>query len=638
MATSGGENSCTVEDQSLQEQSHVELPTASQINVRLSRVERSNAKLASEKGNESCGYDCEFVQPPPEALQTDCPVCLLVLREPHLISCCGHNFCRTCIERIKRDGKGCPLCSATGFTTMHNKGLERSLKEFEVHCTYATSGCEWIGKLGLFANHLNLNPDFGKQLEGCDFVEIACNHKCGGVFSRHMLANHQGEECPKRPYSCDYCQEYASTFEDVVNNHWPLCKCYPLSCPNQCTPYAFERQHFEDHLSNDCPLTVVNCDFQYAGCEVQLPRKDMPAHLQENFTHVSLLAAINQKLAEKLLKKDEEISKLSQELKETVAKLDKKEREHQQQLEQEISQRVRELRQEIDRNSEEKAATTQEIQLEIDQLRNKQATDAKSLAQDMIDMKEKQEHDRMELDKREEAHEQQLKQQTSSVHELTTTLRQEIDRSREERATMKEEIQVKMNQLRQKQETDTKRLTEDMTDVREKQLKDRTELERQATTLERVDTHIGLVPFKITMPDFEKHKAVSDEWYSEPFYTHPRGYKMCLRVDANGNGMAKHSHISVFAHLMRGMFDEHLEWPLLCDITIELLDRKGNTAHCNVLEFGRSEGRGSFRVTESEIAEYGWGANFFISHTELYHNTLINNGCICFKLPEIERR
>ena len=44
-------------------------------------------------------------------------------------------------------------------------------------------------------------------------------------------------------------------------------------------------------MSKDCTLTVVNCDFHCAGCEVQLPRKDMPAHLAENLViHVSQLA------------------------------------------------------------------------------------------------------------------------------------------------------------------------------------------------------------------------------------------------------------------------------------------------------------------------------------------------------------
>ena len=647
-----GEKSCTVDDQ-FQEQTQVELVVASEVDIPqpCTQIERSQAKRASRKGNESCGYECEVVQPPPEALQTDCPICLMVLRKPHIISCCGQSFCLTCIDRIKTGGKSCPLCNATDFSIIHNRGLENMLKEFEVRCTYASSGCEWVGKLGLLDDHLNLNSDDEKQLEGCDFVEIACNHKCGDVFSRCTLANHQGEECPKRPYSCDYCRDFASTFEDVANNHWPVCKCYPLSCPNQCTPYAFERQHFEDHLSNDCPLTIVNCDFQYAGCEVQLPRKDMPAHLRENFTHVSLLAAMNQKLAEKLLKKDEEISKLSQELKETVARLDKKEKE---QLEKENTELKSELtkkhdesvhelhttlRQEIDKNREEKAAMKQEIQLEFDQLKKKQATDIHSLTQDMTDLRKKQQQDRIEL---ETVHEQRLKQQASSVQGLSTTLRQEADRSRRERATLKQELQVKMNQLRQNQATDTKRLTQGMSDMREKQERDGMELERQATTLELVDARIRSAPFQFTMPDFEKHKAADDEWYSEPFYTHPEGYKMCLCVYANGYATARQSHISVFAFLMRGMFDEHLKWPLACYITIELLNQKENEGHRKVVfHFGNSANvTTTNRVTEGERAECGWGKPAFISHAELYlrRDDFINNGCIRFQITKFELR
>ena len=130
---------------------------------------------------------------------------------------------------------------------------------------------------------------------------------------------------------------------------------------------------------------------------------------------------------------------------------------------------------------------------------------------------------------------------------------------------MKQEVQLEINQLRKKQASDTQSIAQDMTKMREKQQRDRAELERQSTTLQGVNAHIGIVPLQITMPDFEKHKAADDKWYSEPFYTHPRGYKMCLRVDANGHKQRAHqTHISVFAYLMRGMFDEHLKWPYMC--------------------------------------------------------------------------
>ena len=43
-----------------------------------------------------------------------------------------------------------------------------------------------------------------------------------------------------------------------------------------------------------------------------------------------------------------------------------------------------------------------------------------------------------------------------------------------------------------------------------------------------------MLPVELTMTNFARDKMHSDHWYSPPFYTHPHGYKMCLRVDANG--------------------------------------------------------------------------------------------------------
>ena len=45
------------------------------------------------------GHDCEFIDPPPESWE--CPVCLLLLREPHLISCCGVKICQSCISGVR---------------------------------------------------------------------------------------------------------------------------------------------------------------------------------------------------------------------------------------------------------------------------------------------------------------------------------------------------------------------------------------------------------------------------------------------------------------------------------------------------------------------------------------------------------
>ena len=56
-----------------------------------------------------------------------------------------------------------------------------------------------------------------------------------------------------------------------------------------------ERQKLDDHVGKECPLTVVECDFHYAGCEVRLPRRNMPDHLKDGLVAHFLLLAVSHK-------------------------------------------------------------------------------------------------------------------------------------------------------------------------------------------------------------------------------------------------------------------------------------------------------------------------------------------------------
>lgn len=101
------------------------------------------------------GFECEFVENPPEKFpQVDCPVCLSILREPHQVTCCGNNFCRTCIERVKKKKKACPTCNEGELNYFPDKRLQRSLYAFKVYCTERAGGCGWSGELGNLDNHL----------------------------------------------------------------------------------------------------------------------------------------------------------------------------------------------------------------------------------------------------------------------------------------------------------------------------------------------------------------------------------------------------------------------------------------------------------------------------------------------------
>ena len=168
------------------------------------------------------GYDCEFVEKPPKIVQSECPICLQILRDPHQVDCCGYGFCQVCIEHTKADDEPCPCCKAKNFEKFEDKRLKQMLYEFKVYCTNRQQGCLWTGELRQLDNHLNSNPLKENQLQGCQFTRVNCLY-CSRLHLRSAIHVHQGEEClPRRPFSCEYCNNFHSNYEDVTTNHWPI--------------------------------------------------------------------------------------------------------------------------------------------------------------------------------------------------------------------------------------------------------------------------------------------------------------------------------------------------------------------------------------------------------------------------------
>ena len=503
------------------------------------------------------GYDCDFVEKPTSAFQTECSICLQILREPQLISCCGHSFCGVCIGRIKNDGKFCPLCNAEDFNLMHNKGLERSLNELDVNCSYFEQGCCWVGKLGQLSKHLEEDDSSAV----CNFVEVKCSHDCGDYYERRSIKQHEEFECLKRPFSCDYCRDFSSTFEDVVSNHYPVCGSYPLPCPNKCDlPYAIERKDLASHVADDCSLTVVDCDFHYAGCAVRLPREDMPNHLRENITHLSLMAA-------KLMEKDKQIATITSE----------------------IVQRQDDLHKEVCTLREENERLKQE---------NVELQESSGIYQSSI----------LALTKKQEDLEKALKCDISTLREENTL--HSTMQSRSERS-----VQSMTDRLQHNVKTCRAELSASM-EEHKKGLDEKVSL---------LYSHTGLPPCSFIMTNFSIQK--DKRWFSPVFYTHPRGYKMCLSVDGNGCDTGKGTHVSAGVFLMQGEFDDQLQWPFRGDIIIQLLNQRGGWGHHEfILAFDdQTPDRAACRVTVGKRASMGWGVPEFISHDMLQPNYLQND-------------
>ena len=233
------------------------------------------------------GYECQFVTPFSSEVQTECSICLSVLREPFLVDCCGYRFCKSCIETVKEDHKPCPLCNKS-FKTFPDKQLQRMLGQKEIYCKHKEDGCEWTGELLKLDEHLNAEcGDSEKRLEGCGYITLKCSH-CEKMIQRHQFKMHN-IRCSGEKYTCEYCNNFSASYPKVSEEHWPECPAYPVKCPNGCEE-ELKRSDLSKHMACDCPQTVVQCDLAHFGCEVRLPRAQMTSHIQDGaMDHISLL-------------------------------------------------------------------------------------------------------------------------------------------------------------------------------------------------------------------------------------------------------------------------------------------------------------------------------------------------------------
>ena len=237
----------------------------------------SLTELESEplhSSNKDISFGQEFIDQPPKRSQ--CPICLLVVRDPQQTPCCGNAFCKTCICTIEENNQPCPSCKTEDFHYFPDKGLQQELYSSRVYCTKRSLGCDWQGDLGELGKHLDGDGKDPANLEGCQFVTVNCSF-CSESYPRGELEEHQT-------------------------------KCRPVDCPNKCGQ-LMQHQKLEEHLSSECELSEMECEFSHAGCEAQMPRKDLPSHMTDNMApHMSLLAKENRQLKAELIKVRQSIS------------------------------------------------------------------------------------------------------------------------------------------------------------------------------------------------------------------------------------------------------------------------------------------------------------------------------------------
>ena len=143
-------------------------------------------------------------------------------------------------------------------------------------------------------------------------------------------------------------------------------------------------------------------------------------------------------------------------------------------------------------------------------------------------------------------------------------------------------------------------------------------------------------PVTIKMSEYNMKREDKIQWFSDPFYTHNKGYKMRLRVDAAGNMDGKGTHLSVFLNLMKGPHDDELTWPLKGKFEIKLFNQISDSEHyCMILHYYDEENEGC-RVTED--SNWGWGHRQYITNKLLNKITPIRqylkDDCLFFQVTK----
>ncbi|XP_011404978.1 PREDICTED: TNF receptor-associated factor 3-like [Amphimedon queenslandica] len=198
--------------------------------------------------------ELSFVKEVPENMEIDCPICLNILTDPHIVSCCGHNFCGSCIERIKASNGSCPMCKEKDYLSFVDKKCSRRINGLEVYCSNKEKGCQWKGELKNMSTHRNK-----EKIEGeCQYEEVKCRYeKCLERKQRRYLKDHEDRECDQRPFQCQYRGE-EGTFLSITKDHYEECRQYPVTCPNKCVSTNMPRGSLTAHI-NECPLEPVDC-------------------------------------------------------------------------------------------------------------------------------------------------------------------------------------------------------------------------------------------------------------------------------------------------------------------------------------------------------------------------------------------
>ena len=230
--------------------------------------------------------DIEFQQEPD--MDVICPKCQKVVTDnPHQSLCCGRHFCGTCIPKVIMIR--CPNCRGE-CRTFPDKSFKHTIGSKMVYCRKREETtekyCNWSGEL----------KDYREHTTKCPYELVECPaQQCKTLSLRINMKDHVANQCPFRPYECQYCGLMGKTYTFIKDKHYPVCFQCPVGC-TQCSDKEVTRAGYEAHINNKCPMQPVKCVYSWLGCKKTPRRKDAEKHHSD--AHHQLLSKVYKELRE----------------------------------------------------------------------------------------------------------------------------------------------------------------------------------------------------------------------------------------------------------------------------------------------------------------------------------------------------
>jgi hypothetical protein len=157
------------------------------------------------------------------------------------------------------------------------------LQGFLLRCDNVGKGCEWKGTVDTLDRHVAT----------CGFGLVPCPKGCrggGGMVKKFLkkdIENHIARDCPNRDVACKRCGK-KGTHWGIANIHDPVCPKKPTPCTNdKCTRLVLYKD-LEEHVSKDCPYSVITCKYKNIGCRIKMERRKMAEHEEDDEVHLHM--------------------------------------------------------------------------------------------------------------------------------------------------------------------------------------------------------------------------------------------------------------------------------------------------------------------------------------------------------------